>query len=212
MASVGVRCGGNHAIRCRPASDLRQLIPRQRQNVRQRQCFFPTSKISSMSRQLNLESSPARKRSNLHSPDRIDEWMKQSVTEIVKKLPESPLLVQVYSDGDEATMMENAEEEKWLLIKEKWEKGEMPVPDGMILVEKIEDGEEEEEEEEISESNAWGIVVQGQGQGRACYLLKTNRVGSGMGVWCTHFCLVRVKSFRETVMSQLKNCWLLQAQ
>lgn len=144
--------------------------------------------------------------------DRIDEWMRESVTEIVKKLPESPLLVQVYSDESgisAATVMEKAEEDQWVLVKEKWEKGEMPMPDGVIFVEKIDDDQGGEEL-----SKAWGIVVQQQGRGnQSCYLLKTNRVGSGIGgLCCTHFCLVKVKSFRETAASQLKNCWLLQAQ
>ncbi|KAK8272066.1 hypothetical protein V6Z11_D11G305500 [Gossypium hirsutum] len=71
---------------------------------------------------------------------------------------------------------------------------------GVIFVEQIEgDDEKSDGKEEVS--RAWGIVVQGQGCGLAptCYLLKTSKVSSGIGLKCTHFCLVK-----------LKNCWLLQ--
>ncbi|CAI0459206.1 unnamed protein product [Linum tenue] len=75
--------------------------------------------------------------------------------------------------------------------------------------------ETEKAVEEEEATKAWGIVVQGKGAecGPVCYLLKTSRVGSsGLGLCCTHFCLMRVKGFRESAKSQLKNCWLLQAQ
>ncbi|KAF1893539.1 hypothetical protein Lal_00002029 [Lupinus albus] len=64
-------------------------------------------------------------------------------------------------------------------------------------------------------TRVWGVVVQGKGFGcdPICYLLKTCGVGSGpemgLGLCSTHFCLVRVNSFKEMVQSQLKNCWLL---
>ncbi|GLT38447.1 hypothetical protein SLA2020_126970 [Shorea laevis] len=213
MASPAIRCGAVH----QPPSGLRHLIfPRH--NAR-RQCCFATSTSCSTPKILlsgvNLE--PSRSRKSRNSQERIDEWMSESVTEIVKKLPESPLLVQVYSDksGKSAAMMEKAEEGKWELVKKKWEEGEMPMPDGLILVERIEEGGVESDNNNGEEkSKVWGIVVQGCDQAQACYLLKTNRVrvGSEMGLWCTHFCLMRVKSLRETAVSQLKNCWLLQAQ
>ncbi|KAK4273781.1 hypothetical protein QN277_017112 [Acacia crassicarpa] len=150
---------------------------------------------------------------------RLDEWMKNSVEEIVKNLREAPLLVQVYpkkkADCGEATAVrtERAMAYDWPGIVEKWETGETPLPEGVILVEELEDEGEEGEERT---TKAWGLVVQGRGlgSGPVCYLLKTSRVksGPGMSPLCTHFCLVRVKSFRETVESQLKNCWLLQGQ
>lgn len=146
--------------------------------------------------------------------ERLDKWMKESVVEIVKNLGEAPLLVQVYDPkaqggGDRRT---TAAEEEWPAVMEKWEKGETPLPEGVILVEELaaEEGEEERT------TKAWGIVVQGRGVGSSpvCYLLKTSRVGSGSGgigmCGSTHFCLIRVNSFRETLKSQLKNCWLLQ--
>lgn len=139
---------------------------------------------------------------------KFDEWMKDSVMEIVKNLKEAPLLVQVYDEGETTTLKtEKAmEEETWPVVLEKWGKREAPLPEGVIFVEQLED------EEEGTSTKAWGIVVQGKGAdcGPACYLLKTSRVGSGLDMWCTHFCLMRVKNFEESAMSQLKNCWLLQ--
>ncbi|KAG8471410.1 hypothetical protein CXB51_036697 [Gossypium anomalum] len=146
--------------------------------------------------------------------EKMDNWMRDSVAEIVKKLPESPLLIHVYSEN--ATMETTAVEENWVSMKQKWKKGERAMPDGVIFVDQIQGVEE----------GTWGIVVQskseeeddgcGSGPGSepvppACYLLKTtSEVGSGLGLRCTHFCLVKVNSFRESAFSQLKNCWLLQ--
>ncbi|PRQ59623.1 hypothetical protein RchiOBHm_Chr1g0372231 [Rosa chinensis] len=157
--------------------------------------------------------------------EKVDEWMRDSVTEIVKNLREAPLLVHVY-DGKEKRRMETekkVEEENWDALKGKWEAGEAPLPEGVIFVEELmDDGEVDGTEDSVIDgiTRAWGLVVQGKGEesGPACYLLKTSRVnvgsgyGLGVGMGCTHFCLVRVKSFRETAQSQLKNSWLLQAQ
>ncbi|XP_031093424.1 uncharacterized protein LOC115998094 isoform X1 [Ipomoea triloba] len=163
--------------------------------------------------------------------EKLDRWMRGSVAEIVKNLTRAPLLVQVYSDGggeeDNAEVRaERAVVEEWPAVKGEWESGERRSPDGLIFVEELrDDGVNDEEQEESfngvnsEEGNetvtrAWGIVVQGRGAecGPVCYLLKTSKVGAGigMGAFCTHFCLVRVKSFRESAFCQFKNCWLLQ--
>ncbi|KAG4148333.1 hypothetical protein ERO13_D05G280200v2 [Gossypium hirsutum] len=204
MAVAGGVCrGGNVCLRRRDSFNLFNF---HNQNARPR-CFMVSgSQSSSGSRKEKMLAS---------SKEKIDEWMRDSVAEIVKRLPESPLLVQVFSDvknNTTRTRTEKAEEDKWGLVKQKWEKGESPMPDGVIFVEQIQQGEEEEEgKEEVCNTRAWGIVVQGIGAAApACYLLKTSKVGSGLGIRCTHFCLVRVKSFRETAFSQLKNCWLSQ--
>ncbi|CAI0459203.1 unnamed protein product [Linum tenue] len=141
--------------------------------------------------------------------------MRDSVTEIVKNLTEAPLLVQVYSDekGRKLETEKAVEEGDWKRLIEKWKKRDSPLPEGVIFVEQLHDEENDVAEEEATK--AWGIVVQGKGAecGPVCYLLKTSRVGSsGLGLCCTHFCLMRVKGFRESAKSQLKNCWLLQAQ
>ncbi|CAN1151408.1 hypothetical protein LINPERPRIM_LOCUS28361 [Linum perenne] len=157
--------------------------------------------------------------------ENMDEWLRDSVTEIVNNLSEAPLLVQVYADeerGEKKLDTEKAVEEgDWKRLIDKWKKRESPLPEGVIFVEQLHDGGESEAAEPEPENDAveeatkaWGIVVQGKGGDRApvCYLLKTSRVGSGMGLCCTHFCLMRVNGFRESAKSQLKNCWLLQAQ
>ncbi|KAF2319273.1 hypothetical protein GH714_014428 [Hevea brasiliensis] len=114
--------------------------------------------------------------------EKLDQWMKDSVVEIVKNLREAPLLVQVYDEGETTTLKtEKAVEEKtWLGVMEKWGKREAPMPEGVIFVEQL--GKEEEEERK-STTRAWGIVVQGKGvdNGPACYLLKTSRVASALG-------------------------------
>ncbi|MBA0596144.1 hypothetical protein Gorai_012975 [Gossypium raimondii] len=204
MAVAGGVCRGG--IVCLRRRDSFNLFNFHNQNARPR-CFMVSgSQSSSGSRKEKMLAS---------SKEKIDEWMRDSVAEIVKRLPESPLLVQVFSDvknNTTITRTEKTEEDKWGLVKQKWEKGESPMPDGLIFVEQIQQGEEEEEgKEEVCNTRAWGIVVQGIGAAApACYLLKTSKVGSGFGIRCTHFCLVRVKSFRETAFSQLKNCWLSQ--
>ncbi|PQM36216.1 uncharacterized protein Pyn_17575 [Prunus yedoensis var. nudiflora] len=150
--------------------------------------------------------------------------MRDSVVEIVKNLREAPLLVNVYGKGstDEKPRIETekgVEEENWEVLRRKWEGGVAPFPDGVIFVEELMDDDEGEGEGDRN-GDGDGILCSGKGEecAPACYLLKTSKVkagsgyGLGMGLGCTHFCLVRVKSFRETAQSQLKNCWLLQAQ
>ncbi|CAN8279597.1 unnamed protein product [Cochlearia groenlandica] len=159
------------------------------------------------------------------SREKLDEWLRDSVVEIVKNLRESPLLVHLYAESNGAltTTATNPEAEDWPAMEGRWDRGEERTPEGVILVEKLADenvAERDLDSEEDDDyggacgegTSAWGIVAQGRGtdNGPVCYLLKTTRVGSGMGTVCTHFCLVKVKSFRETAVSQFKNSWLVQ--
>ncbi|XP_031108474.1 uncharacterized protein LOC116012947 [Ipomoea triloba] len=155
--------------------------------------------------------------------ERLEEWMKGSVFEIVKKIKKAPLLVHVYGggggDGEEITA-EHAVEDEWEGIKMEWEKGVRRLPDGVIFVEELcgPDGEVEDDDE--GETKIWGIVVQGRGAGAGgdgsggpiCYLLKTTVVsgGAGLGLYCSYFTLIRVTSFRESALSQFNNHWLLR--
>jgi hypothetical protein len=162
-------------------------------------------------------------RDAVEAQEKLDRWMKESVVDIVKNLKDAPLLVQVYSKKKGETMLATEKEvvlDDWELVKERWETGETPMPEGVIFVEELEEDEAENGGERgLKErtTKVWGVVVQGKGVGcdPICYLLKTSRVGSGpgtgMGVFSTHFCLVKVKNFRETAKSQLKNCWLQQS-
>ncbi|GAV62502.1 hypothetical protein CFOL_v3_06025 [Cephalotus follicularis] len=128
------------------------------------------------------------------SHKKLDEWMRESVVEIVNNLKEAPLLLHVYRDEKRKRTEKAVVEEEWAAMKKRWE--EEGKPEGVIFVERL-------EEEGVE---GWGVVVQGRGAecGPACYLLKTNRVGPAC-----HFCLVRVNSFRETAKKQLEDCWLL---
>ncbi|XP_049409540.1 uncharacterized protein LOC125872791 [Solanum stenotomum] len=146
---------------------------------------------------------------------KIDEWMSESVVDIVKNLKQAPLLVQIYSEdgkGQVKIKTERAVEEDWPMKKSQWEKRS---PDGLIFVGEL--GSEDEklvEEEGEGITKAWGVVVQGKGMecSPACYLLKTSRVGAGfgMGLFCTHFCLAKVQNFRDSALMQFQNSWLLQ--
>uniref|UniRef100_A0A1J3DVL4 DUF7804 domain-containing protein n=1 Tax=Noccaea caerulescens TaxID=107243 RepID=A0A1J3DVL4_NOCCA len=161
------------------------------------------------------------------SREKLDEWLRDSVVEIVKNLRESPLLVHLYAEANGAltTTATSPEAEDWPALEGRWDRGEERTPEGVILVEKLADDDVADEELEGDENydgcnggacgestSAWGIVAQGRGTdcSPVCYLLKTTRVGSGIGTVCTHFCLVKVKSFRETAVSQLNNSWLVQ--
>ncbi|KAF4364453.1 uncharacterized protein LOC115699425 [Cannabis sativa] len=168
---------------------------------------------------LDLENGWNRSGSDMGSVacEKLDEWMRDSVVEIVKYLREAPLIVHVYNKGrndgveTEMVMEKTASAGDWAVAKGKWETGDAPSPEGLIFVEELGHGSNESEKEVTRE---WGVVLQGKGPKcpPACYLLKTSSVGSGsgcgLGLGCTHFCLVRVNSFRETAETQLRNCWL----
>ncbi|KDP21649.1 hypothetical protein JCGZ_03320 [Jatropha curcas] len=216
MASVGIRCQGNcHFLNLRgpenspvgpcsvaisagsDSSKLKRWRMKAAMTIKKNENMISTSDSAAANAAVVYE--------------KLDEWMKDSVVEIVKNLREAPLLVQVYDKGETTALKTEkaVEEETWSTVKEKWGKRETPLPEGVIFVEQL----DEEDPEEIT-TRAWGIVVQGKGVdcGPVCYLLKTSRVGSGLGAFCTHFCLMKVKSFRESTRSQLKNFWLLEGQ
>ncbi|KAL7146724.1 hypothetical protein ABFS83_06G060800 [Erythranthe nasuta] len=147
------------------------------------------------------------------SSQKIDSWVQDSVTDIVKNLKQAPLLVQIYSQNDVVTIQtEKAIEDKWPHVRNEWRSGESKSPDGLIFVEEL--GQENVDEESgEGVTRAWGIVVQGKESecGPACYLLKTSKVCGGMGLgFCTHFCLMRVTNFRDTALEQFRDSWLLQ--
>ncbi|KAL3365621.1 hypothetical protein AABB24_010642 [Solanum stoloniferum] len=140
---------------------------------------------------------------------KIDEWMNESVVDIVKNLKQAPLLVQIYSEdgkGQVKIKTERAVEEDWPMKKSQWEKRS---PDGLIFVGEL--GSEDEklvEEEGEGITKAWGVVVQGKGMecSPACYLLKTSRVGAGfgMGLFCTHFCYEKYRILGTVLLCSFK--------
>ncbi|KAK1291589.1 hypothetical protein QJS10_CPB17g00510 [Acorus calamus] len=153
------------------------------------------------------------------SPDKLDHWLRNSISEIVRNIGEdAPLLVQVFTnDSDDETSSlsssvvrlewEAALPERWPSIKKRWE-GMDRMPDGIILVEEIKEDEEADCDDDGSRRK-WGVIVQGRGGNCvACYILNTTRVSSTMGC-CTHFCLIRAKCFSgDTADIQLMKAWL----
>ncbi|KAF3556203.1 hypothetical protein F2Q69_00015002 [Brassica cretica] len=129
-------------------------------------------------------------------------------------------MVNLYAEGNGGltTTATNPAAEDWEAMEGRWGRGEERTPEGVVLVEKLADNEVTERDDYDGgacgegATSAWGIVAQGRGtdSGPVCYLLKTTRVGSGVGTVCTHFSLVKVRSFRETAVSQLNNSWLVQ--
>ncbi|KAK6929567.1 hypothetical protein RJ641_005772 [Dillenia turbinata] len=155
--------------------------------------------------------------------ERLDEWMRKSVVDIVKNLRRAPLLVQVYPDSKMKT--ERALEGDWPFLMKEWEEDESKSPEGVIFVEELRDTKAIEGGggAAAAEGSAgqigggmgdctkmWGVLIQGKGVEckPTCYLLKTSSVRSDVDLRCTHFCLMKVKSFRESALSQLTNCWL----
>ncbi|KAK9075406.1 hypothetical protein SSX86_003729 [Deinandra increscens subsp. villosa] len=135
--------------------------------------------------------------------EKLDEWMRNSVTEIVKNIKQAPLLVQIYADGQVQTKK---------ALPENVSKHRLSSLEGVILVEELDDPAEED-----GGTRAFGVLIQGRVKGKnecksTCYLLKTSSVngGGGLGHICTHFCLMKVQSFHKDAFSQFNDCWLLR--
>ncbi|KAJ0764531.1 hypothetical protein HanPI659440_Chr08g0293221 [Helianthus annuus] len=143
--------------------------------------------------------------------DKIDEWMRNSVTEIVKNIRQAPLLVQIYANGVVKTEKAVTAEDWRNVVSEKPSSS----PDGIILVEELRDKMDlDDSGDEDEGTKAFGVVIQGKFKGRdrvksSCYLLKTCSVNGGLGPFCTHFCLMKVHSFSKSASAQLNDCWLL---
>ncbi|KAI3783541.1 hypothetical protein L1987_42625 [Smallanthus sonchifolius] len=165
-------------------------------------------------------------RTSIESPrvsENLDEWIRNSVTEIVKNIKQAPLLVQIYADGKVKT--------KKALPETDWKnvaKQRSSALEGVILVEELrrnsdlaDSGDDSGEvsgdrfEEDNDGGRAFGVLIQGRIKGRdqcksTCYLLKTSSVhGGGLGHVCTHFCLMKVQSFHKDAFSQFKDCWMV---
>ncbi|KAJ0980494.1 hypothetical protein J5N97_008749 [Dioscorea zingiberensis] len=138
--------------------------------------------------------------------EKIEEWMRESIGEIVKGVGEAPFLLNIFSASSSLRLeKERAVPENWPQIRRRWSEGSA-MPDGIVLVEEIKDGEVAEEEEDGQRT--WGVLVQGRGMDCAsCYLLKTCRVRGPAG-FCTHFSLVRAKCFGDPAEVQLRKAWL----
>ncbi|KAA8549254.1 hypothetical protein F0562_000938 [Nyssa sinensis] len=153
--------------------------------------------------------------------EKLDQWVRDSVVEIVSNVGEAPFLVHIHTDSDDGKgssstntvrlVREKAVADSWPLIRGRWEGGS-PAPSGIILVEELKTNDLGTKRNSLAHSTdkVWGVLIQGKGvnwTACACYILKTCRVESLLG-FCTHFCLLRVECFAESAETQLKKLWL----
>ncbi|GAB4831457.1 hypothetical protein Ancab_005473 [Ancistrocladus abbreviatus] len=165
------------------------------------------------------------------SAEQLDQWIQDSVPEIVKNIGETPFLVHVYSESRDRSAsaakatklaIEKATSDSWPLIKRRWVDGNS-TPSGVILVEELphKTDKMEQDKEDFDSNNGctnaklrrsstklWGLLVQGRGLSLpACYILKTCQVQCCMG-FCTHFCLSKIKCSGESLSSYQNRLWL----
>lgn len=147
------------------------------------------------------------------TPEKLDQWIRDSVGEIVRNIGEAPFLVHIFSNGPLLRLeKEEALPESWPSIKKRWDQGKCMPPDGIILVEELKDEDQivgsSTTGEEGEGRKTWGLVVQGKGMDCAsCYILNTCRVRSTVG-FCTHFCLLRATCFGDSLETQIRKAWL----
>ncbi|KAG0475914.1 hypothetical protein HPP92_012354 [Vanilla planifolia] len=170
------------------------------------------------------------------SPQKLEDWMRESIGEIVRNIGKAPFLVHIFSEEEGNTRKVSGTAlpkmsppssqlvlereavttaDSWPAIKNRWQR-ESSVPDGIILVEELGSGEDGgvvvEEDEECRCEKRWGVVIQGRGLNTsACYILDTCRVPSAVG-FCTHFCLVKAQCFGEPAELQMKKAWLQRGE
>ncbi|RVX03021.1 hypothetical protein CK203_016653 [Vitis vinifera] len=171
MAALGVRFGGNNALRS--GDDLSQNhrrlpLPRNaRPMTISSHVDSGAVKISS-----NLAKSKSKSRLCLEefgggkieslTREKMDEWIRESVSEIVKNLREAPLLVEVYSDrngGGTKLKTEKAVAEDWPHIESNWKIGEAQSPEGIMLVEELNneaDDDDNENDDDEENTKLWG--------------------------------------------------------
>lgn len=160
--------------------------------------------------------------------EKLEEWMRDSVMEIVKHIQEAPFLHYVFDRKSPLASLNKqrgyadmfGKVDSWVNIRNSLRDIS---PDAVILVQKLNQDtfSESEEENGICHGNAsqssdqqgrtaiWGLLIQGRSVGvSACYVLKTTQIVSANG-YCTSFCLTRAKCFGPTPHIQLTNSWLL---
>ncbi|KAL4186031.1 hypothetical protein AMTRI_Chr09g12200 [Amborella trichopoda] len=147
----------------------------------------------------------------------LDQWMVDSIPEIVRNIGKVPFLIYVYSpmDGEGRRWQEIVGVDSWNEIRRSLnERG----PDGIILVEELLNKQDDDDAQGPVEgacstsTKLWGLLIQGRGaddscSSSCCYILKTTRICSTVG-FCTHFCLAKAKCFGEAASLQLRNSWL----
>ncbi|KAL6533008.1 hypothetical protein OROMI_027120 [Orobanche minor] len=225
MASIGIHSGGNLSYASFPPvnrfNQFSSSIPLSSiSSNKTKKLPKPLVSSSTTSSNPTLVSTPDSHIEDGFFLEKIDSWMQESVSEIVRNLKKAPLLVQIYSGNENGKVRIETEKailDNWPAKKDEWRRnGESKTPEGLIFVEELGlDCDQENPDRDSGEgvTRAWGIIIQGKGVecGPACYLLKTNRVCAGMGLgFCTHFCLMRVNNLRDSAFEQFRDYWLLQ--
>ncbi|ONK67471.1 uncharacterized protein A4U43_C05F400 [Asparagus officinalis] len=152
-----------------------------------------------------------KKKKDSVSAEEMDHWIRDSIGEIVKNIRETPVLVEISSQGPSSIPQLHATEaspENWPLIKNKWNRTDS-TPDGLMLIEQLNHSSNDDDDESDIKNQTWGLAVQGRGLGCApsCYILNTCRVRSSSG-FCTYFCLIRAKCSGGSLGRQVDRAWL----
>ncbi|KAL9270586.1 hypothetical protein AKJ16_DCAP24973 [Drosera capensis] len=163
----------------------------------------------------------------------LDGWIRDSASEIVKNIRNSPFLVHIYPqeeiDGSHSTSLalstssirlvfEEASPATWPIITSRW-KDDNSTPSGVVLVSELGandredwsvDGNDDDDKcgNGSTTTRLWGLVVQGRGMScPACYVLKTCQVQCCFG-FCTHFWLSKADFSGKNIDSRVKNLLL----
>lgn len=154
--------------------------------------------------------------------EKLDEWMKQSIIEIVRHIQDAPFLHYVFDNKQSAIRRwqkvpsTRTRTESWGMLRNCITR---ICPDGMIYVQKLNSECKCENcnitrrgdvQEEAGSTDLWGLVIQGRGggfTGCASYILKTTQIVSPNGCW-TQFSLVRAECFCECPSIQFIRSWL----
>lgn len=197
----------------------------------------PSRKLQARSMLISSLSAPA----DRFSPppptgEKLDQWMKQSIIEIVNHIQDAPFVHYVFDKKSPLpgrwqkvpaiyiSREGGRAEESWGILRNYIAN---ICPDAMIYVQKLNSeckckycsahgysrrGSGEGEQEEGS-TDMWGLIIQGRGGGVSCcasYILKTTRFVSANGCW-TQFSLVKAKCFGECPCTQFIRSWLFQS-
>ncbi|PKA54632.1 hypothetical protein AXF42_Ash000467 [Apostasia shenzhenica] len=156
-----------------------------------------------------------RERRDPISPQKLDEWMRESVGEIVRNIGEAPFLVNIFSgiggsiDGEGPTPVSPAHSSRlilereaaipgsWPWIKKRWEEDDQ-VPDGIILVEDL--GLDEEAEESVKVvASACNEERDGGGSGGRRCVRTWGLVIQGRGMDCSACYILNTCRVRSSV-------------
>eukprot|EP01018_Ginkgo_biloba_P036650 Gb_18341 [translate_table: standard] len=181
------------------------------------------SGINTLSNCTNGLASAGKTESSSPTPtsEKLDEWMKESVIEIVRHIQEAPFLHYVFDRNSSSVRLKRQRvsedmfqrADSWRMIRNCLRDIS---PDGVIFVQRLNqdslcrycavqspesgeplscNGKERQGLDEQGCTDTWGLIIQGRSIGvSACYLLKTTQIVSGNG-FCTQFCLTRAKCF-----------------